>query len=131
MSTRRQFIAGAALVAASTVAGALPAKAAVPSFAGVLFTAANPGYWAGKEKTHAPQVTLEGMKATVLTPHGMSEAHFIVRHTIVAADGKLIGAATFTAKDKPESMVSLPGKGVYYATSFCNLHDMWVTEFTV
>jgi len=131
MSTRRQFIAGAAIAAAGAVVCTLPARAAVPTFAGVLYTAENPGHWAGKEKTHAPLVTVDGMSATVLTPHDISEKHFIVRHTVVAADGTVIGATTFTYKDTPMSTVKLPGKGVYYATSFCNLHDMWVTEFTV
>lgn len=131
MSTRRQFLAGAAVVAAGAVVGTVPAKANPPQFSGVIFTAAEPGYWAGKEKTHAPQVTVDGMAATVLTPHDMSDAHFIVRHCIVAADGTLVGAATFTPKDSPLSTMTLPGKGTYYATSFCNKHDLWVTEFTV
>ncbi len=118
-------------MAAGVAATAIPAKAEVPQFAGVIFTEAQPGYWAGKEKTHAPQVTVEGMTATVLTPHGMSDKHFIVRHTIVAADGSVIGAQAFMPADSPLSTITLPGKGTYYATSFCNLHDLWVTEFSV
>jgi len=48
-----------------------------------------------------------------------------------AGDGVVLGSRTFTAKD-PEavSTYELPKgySGVLLATSFCNLHDFWLTE---
>jgi superoxide reductase len=64
----------------------------------------------------------------------MTEKHFIVRHTLVAPDGTVLGEKTFTpAEAKAESSFELPkGQGgTLYATSFCNLHDFWLTEFTL
>ncbi|HHD64836.1 MAG TPA: twin-arginine translocation signal domain-containing protein [Desulfobulbaceae bacterium] len=102
-------------------------------YIGIVYTKDNPGKWAKKVASHAPVVNVVGSKVTVETKHGMSEAHFIVRHTLVLADGVVVGAKTFTAKDKPVSTYTLPQgyKGTLYATSFCNLHDFWLTEVTV
>jgi superoxide reductase len=62
-----------------------------------------------------------------------ASGHYIVRHTVVLADGKVVGAKTFAPTDKPVSSHALPAgyKGKVFATSFCNKHDFWVTEFTV
>jgi superoxide reductase len=100
---------------------------------GIIYTKENPGKWAKKVGSHAPVVTIAGGKVTVETKHPMSEAHFIVRHTLVLADGTVVGAKTFTAQDKPVSTYSLPSnyKGRVSATSFCNLHDFWLTEVTI
>lgn len=38
---------------------------------GPLYTAAAPGPWAGKERSHVPQVTVSGNKVTVLVQHVM------------------------------------------------------------
>ena len=86
-----------------------------------------------KVGSHAPVVTVVGSKVTVETRHGMSEAHFIIRHTLVLADGTVVGGKPFTAKDKPVSTYTLPPgyKGTLYATSFCNLHDFWLTKVTI
>ncbi len=67
------------------------------------------------------------------TKHPMSSEHFIVRHTLVLADGTTVGAKTFTPADKPESSYELPAgyKGKITATSFCNQHDFWLSEMTV
>jgi superoxide reductase len=135
MSNRRDFLKGslalAGAVAASRVAGA-QAETKFP--AGLIYTAAAPGRWAGKEGTHAPKVTVEGREVTILTPHPMSEPHFIVKHTLLTADGQFLGEKTFTAASpKAESSYELPAdyKGALWATSFCNLHDLWLTEFAV
>ena len=65
--------------------------------------------------------------------HSMSNEHFIVRHTLVLANGTYVGAKTFTASDKPESEYTLPAgyRGKFYVTSFCNVHDFWLAEATV
>jgi superoxide reductase len=60
--------------------------------------------------------------------------HFIVKHTLLTPEGKIIGEKTFTAADpKAESTYDLPAgfKGALWATSYCNLHELWLTELTV
>ena len=64
----------------------------------------------------------------------MTEKHFIVRHTLVTEEGKVLGAKTFSPNDEEarSSYKLAPeykGKKLY-ATSFCNKHDMWVKAFT-
>ena len=132
MSTRRQFLVTAALAGAAAVAGVVPAvamKVAASKYPGVVYTAQDQGKWEGKGAIHAPLVIIEDGKLTIMTPHSMSQDHFIVRHTLVALDGTVLGAKTFAPTDKPLSEYDLPGKGRFIATSFCNLHDLWVTEF--
>jgi len=122
------FLTGAALLPRGKVALA----SASPFPAGVVYTRDNPGKWKGKEGSHAPQATVDGLKVALLTAHPMSEKHYIVRHTLVAADGTVIGEKTFAPVDKEaSSSFEAPGPGRYYATSFCNLHDFWLTEFTI
>ncbi len=134
MTDRRDFLKTTA-VAASAVALATTgtAFASSASYAGVVYTKDQPGQWAKKVGSHAPEVTVEGGKASLITKHPMSEEHYIVRHTVVLADGTVVGGKTFTPADKPESSFALPAgyKGKVYATSFCNKHDFWLTEFTV
>ena len=119
MIDRREFLKTTA-VAASAVAVASGSKVfageATVCHAGIVYTEQQQGQWEGKAGSHAPQVTVENGKVSVVTVHPMTEPHFIVRHT-----------------DKPESSVDLPTgyKGKVCATSFCNKHDLWVTEFTV
>jgi superoxide reductase len=107
--------------------------ASTSKYTNIIFTKKNPGIWAGKEGLHVPEVTVTGDKVTVVTKHPMSNEHFIVRHTLVFENGKSVGSNTFTAADKPESSYELPAgyKGKFYATSFCNLHDFWLTESKV
>ncbi|SHJ04085.1 desulfoferrodoxin family protein [Halodesulfovibrio aestuarii] len=130
MTTRRQFLAGTAMVAGISVVRAVPAYAW--HFAmekGVIYTDDQPGMWKGKQNSHVPIVDTKGLDVVVTTPHPMSEQHYIVRHTIVAEDGEVVHAKTFNWKDDPVSKAVLKKKGKYVATSFCNLHDMWVKEF--
>jgi superoxide reductase len=135
MSSRREFLKGSlALAAAATVTRVTGAGAATNFPAGLVYTAAVPGRWAGKEGAHAPKITVEGRKVTILTPHPMSEPHFIVKHTLLTADGRFIGEKTFTpTSPKAESSYEVPAdvKGTLWAASDCNLHDLWVTEFTL
>jgi superoxide reductase len=114
MNERRDFLkATLALGAAVAVGSASRSIASTGTFpAGVVYTAENPGQWAAKVGSHAP----------------------IVSHTLVAEDGTLIGAITFAPDDKEAvSTYELPAKAgsTIYATSFCNQHDFWLTEFTL
>lgn len=147
---RRDFLKTAAATVAATAAGTAitafagaantPApvvvskkKAAAP-LAGIIHTKKYPGQWQGKEDVHVPEVKIEGGKISVVTKHpSMTSEHFIVRHTVVLASGVVVGSKTFAPGDKPESSFDLPKdyKGKAYATSFCNQHDFWLTEFHI
>jgi len=134
MTSRRAFLKGSLLVAGAMVVGrsatALAASGSFPS--NIVYTGKDPGKWASKVGSHAPKVDVAGNRVTVSTDHTMSNKHYIVRHTLVSADGKVIGGKTFSPSDKKAvSIYELPaGAGSkFYATSFCNLHDFWVTEF--
>lgn len=136
MVGRRDFLKGALVTLSALSLGigsrVSVSRAAAP-FAGIIYTKDNPGMWEAKVKTHAPEVMVDGGKVSVKTLHPMSDEHFIVRHTLVLADGTIVGAATFKPTDKPESAYELPAgyKGTVYATSFCNQHDFWLTEVEV
>lgn len=130
MSTRRQFLAGAAMLAGASVVKAVPAFAwDFTMDKGIIYTDSQLGMWEGKQATHVPLVETNDMEVVVTTPHPMSEEHYIVRHTIVAENGEVVHSKTLTWKDDPISKAVLKKKGKYLATSFCNLHDMWVKEF--
>lgn len=142
MSDRRNFLKAAAAVSVTGALGACtatgrnlavsePQGLSLP--AGIVYTKENPGKWAKKVGGHIPNVTVEGNKVTISTDHGMSKKHFIVRHTIVTADGEVLGEKTFSHDDdEPISSFEIDAKGKQlYATSFCNKHDMWVTPFKV
>ena len=63
----------------------------------------------------------------------MSNAHYIVRHTLITADGEVLFHHTFSGTDdKAESQFKasvVPKRGQsYYALSFCNKHDLWLSE---
>jgi len=136
---RRDLLKTAAAAAAAAAAGSAVSafaadEAAAPPMAGsVYYTKEQPGHWKGKEGGHAPEIKVEGGKVTVVTPHPMTAEHFIVRHTVILADGAVLGAKNFAPTDKPESSYDLPAdyKGKICATSFCNLHDLWVSETAV
>ncbi|MDI6745061.1 MAG: desulfoferrodoxin family protein [Thermodesulfovibrionales bacterium] len=103
-------------------------------FPGIIYTEKKPGKWKEKVGGHAPKVSVEGKKITIATKHPMTEKHYIVRHTLVDEHGKVIGEKTFYPTDKEAvSTYELPDgfKGGLYATSFCNLHDLWVTKIDV
>lgn len=134
MNDRRDFLK-TTVVAASvlTLGSTTQVFASSAPYAGVVYTKDQPGKWAKKVGSHAPEVEVQGGKVSVATKHPMSSGHYIVRHTVVLADGKVVGGKTFASTDTPESSYDLPAgyKGKVYATSFCNLHDFWVTEFSV
>jgi superoxide reductase len=135
MKGRREFLKSSLIVAGVAVAGgAVRAQAASTFPVGLIYTKETPGRWASKEGSHAPKVTVEGKNVKVVTPHSMTEKHFIVKHTLVTSEGKFIGEKVLASTDPAaESSYQLPEgfKGTLWATSFCNLHDLWLTEFTV
>ncbi|BCS87131.1 desulfoferrodoxin family protein [Pseudodesulfovibrio sediminis] len=132
MSNRRVFLKSALALAAGLSLGVGKAAAETGPFpSGVVYTADDPGMWAGKVKTHLPQVNVMDGKVTVETMHPQSQKHFIVRHTVVGMDGKVVGTQVFSPDKEPKSSYEITKRGEYYATSFCNLHDFWVTKFTV
>jgi superoxide reductase len=135
MSSRRDFLKGSLVLGVAVTAGTARNAQAGSAFPpGLVYTKDNPGRWAGKEGAHVPKVTVAGGKVTTLTPHPMTPPHFIVKHTLLTPEGKFIGEKTFTAVDpKAESTYDLPAgfKGALWDTSFCNLHDLWLTELTV
>ena len=100
MAVARAVQAEGAAATPSTTLDGLPAN--------LIYTAAAPGVWSGKAESHAPQVSLSDGKLTIKTKHPMSEEHYIVRHTLVGADGQMLGATTFYPSDKPESTHALP-----------------------
>ena len=135
MNERRDFLKGSVVAVAALTVGLGTRVQASQGIVlpGIIYTKDNPGKWEAKVGSHAPEVKIEGSKVMVKTNHPMSDAHFIVRHSLVLEDGNVVGAATFTSKDAPESSYDLPAgyKGKIYATSFCNLHDFWLTETSI
>uniref|UniRef100_A0A832GLH1 Desulfoferrodoxin ferrous iron-binding domain-containing protein n=1 Tax=Caldimicrobium thiodismutans TaxID=1653476 RepID=A0A832GLH1_9BACT len=100
----------------------------------IIYTKDNEGIWKGKAGSHAPIIEVQGDKVSVFTYHVMTDAHFIVRHTLIDEKGNILGSKVFTPNDREaRSTYQLPQgyKGKIYATSFCNLHDLWVSEYTV
>jgi superoxide reductase len=132
MNHRRDFLKTTALAASLAAFGSVRKSFAAgkPKYTNIIFTNENPGRWKGKESIHVPHVTIAGSKVVVVTNHPMSQEHYIVRHTLILADGTFVGAKTFTPTDKPESTHDLPNgyKGILYVSSFCNLHDFWLLE---
>ena len=131
---RRTFLkTSAAAAATTTITGAGNVFASSTSTSGIIYSAQDQGKWKGKNGSHAPQIHVEGHTAHVMTKHGMSEKHYIVRQTLVDANGTVLGSQTFSPTDKATSTFTLPDgyKGKLTATSFCSLHDLWITETTV
>ncbi|MCF6357820.1 MAG: hypothetical protein L3J54_08430 [Draconibacterium sp.] len=140
MKNRREFLKRSALItsglaiSAPLLANSKSAKSKELNVPGIIFTENSQGKWDGKAGSHVPIVSVDGNKVTLLTAHGMSASHYIVRHTLVDKTGKMIGSKTFSGDDlKAESTYELPAgfKGKLFATSFCNKHDFWVKEFSV
>ena len=135
MKGRREFLKGTLIVAGATIMGRpVPVQAAGTFPVDLIYTKEAPGRWAGKEGAHVPKVTVEGRNVKVVTPHPMTQKHFIVKHTLLTPEGKILGEKTFENTDAAaKSSYALPEgfKGTLWATSFCNLHDLWLTEFTV
>jgi superoxide reductase len=135
MKGRREFVKDSLIAAGAAIVGrAVPVQAAGTFPLGLIYTKEAPGRWAGKEGAHAPKVIVKGRNIKVVTPHPMSQKHFIVKHTLLTPEGRFIGEKTFENTDPAaESSYEVPEgfRGTLWATSFCNLHDLWLTEFTL
>ncbi len=137
MDNRRNFLKTSVLIAAGVaVSGkaiAAKGKKEKLNLPGLIYTEKHQGKWKNKAASHLPQVSVKENQVTLVTEHGMSQQHYIVRHTLVDAKGNVLGAKTFYPSDKPESTFKLPQgfKGKLYATSFCNKHDFWVATFEI
>lgn len=134
MTDRRDFIKTALGVASGVALGQTSVAVASGSYpSNIVYTAEDPGQWEKKVEGHLPKVTVEGKTVTITTDHVMTKNHYIVRHTLVSEDGKVLGAKTFSHSDEAVSSFELPEEhsSKLYATSFCNKHDLWVTELTV
>lgn len=133
MNNRRNFMKKTLAVSAvALTAATIPAMAKENSKANIFaYSKENPGRWEGKAGSHAPVVTIKGNKVTLETKHGMAAAHYIVKHTLISSDGTVVGENVFFPTDKKAiSTFDLPSvKGEFFALSFCNLHDQWVTKF--
>ncbi|MDA3876347.1 MAG: desulfoferrodoxin family protein [Halothiobacillus sp.] len=127
---RRDFMSTAAISTAALAVTSQTAQAAPPRFENVVFDAKRPGHWKDVEALHVPIVAIKEGKLIIRTPHPMSEAHYIVSHSVVLKGGEFLGRTTFTWKDQPISEHALPAgyKGIIIVTSTCNLHDFWVKE---
>jgi superoxide reductase len=131
---RRKFAKTALVIA---VGSRIPSKSWASAqselkFPGIIYTSEDQGKWVGKAVSHAPSITIEGKNIVIGTAHPMTEEHFIVRHTLVSEDGKVIGEKTFYPSDKNAvSSHTLPEDhgANFYATSFCNKHDFWIARF--
>jgi superoxide reductase len=131
---RRRDVARTALLAAASAVLPAAARAAPASpTENLVFTHDDPGHWAGKEALHVPVVTVADGVLTATTPHPMSEAHYIVSHSVVLEGGAFLGRAVFTPASKPVSTHALPAgyRGKVTVTSTCNLHDFWAATITV
>jgi len=94
-----------------------------------VFTSADPGPWAGKDKSHVPQVTFPAGSGSVqlYTAHPMSPEHYITAQYVKDQDGKLIAFASHKGTDD-EARATLPlppGTTSITAFSHCNKHGDW------
>lgn len=134
MKGRRDFLKMAVTAGgAAALVGPSKLLAATTFPAGLIYTQDAPGRWKGREGAHVPKVTVSGGTVKIINTHPMTPNHFIVKHTLLTLDGKVLGEKVFTATDTPESTFNLPAgfKGTLWATSFCDLHDLWLAEFAV
>ena len=134
MTDRRQFLkASLALSAAASATIPFAQARAANMTSGLLYSKDNPGKLSKKTGAHAPVVKIEGNNVNIQTNHGMTEAHYIVRHTLVTESGEVVGEKTFSPKDKlaTSSFILPKGAKKLYATSFCNKHDLWITPISV
>ena len=108
---------------------------ASPLAGGIFYTEAHPGRWASKAGIHVPQVQSSGGMVLVTTRHVMDGyTHYIVKHVLLDAGMNVLGEHHFDPmKDKaPVSEFEVKTyKGLAFAVSMCNQHDVWVTEFTI
>ena len=105
-----------------------------------LYSAAQPGKWAGKEGGHAPSVelvTLEGAPAVktfvnhVMTPeHWISEVYFRDQNNNIFYLKNLTPDDGDEGVEKGVTVYAKVPAGVTAVTvyAYCNLHDCWIAE---
>ena len=122
---------------ASGATGAMAAgdgmRAPLRALAGKIFyTTDQPGRWKGKEGGHSPLIKVDKKGGDILiraaTQHGMSKAHYIVKHILLDEQLNYVNEQVFDqAFDMPRSRFELNGfKGRLFIVSMCNLHDNWI-----
>ena len=104
----------------------------------IIYTEDRQGTWQGKAGGHLPKVDAKKSGGKIVlnvkTDHGMSESHYIVRHTVVNGLGEALGAETFHWEDEPVSTheIELPAgcekSKQLFVMSYCNLHDLWLVQ---
>jgi len=139
---RRDFIrlslagGAVAVVPQPLLAGDAPASMA----GGVYYTKENPGRWAKKVSGHLPalekSVGADGaVTVKVTTDHAMSGyKHYIVKHQLLDANYQFLDEKMFDPdEDEPVSEHPLPAdyRGMVYALSMCNKHDVWLEGMEV
>ena len=96
MIERRDFLKQSLAVTVGVMGSSAKAFASTNDFpTGLIYTSQNPGKWSENAKEHVPLITLEGKKVVIYTPHQITSKHYIVRHTLVAENGKVLGERTF------------------------------------
>jgi desulfoferrodoxin-like iron-binding protein len=101
-----------------------------------IYTAENPGPWAGKEKGHMPDIVFEqtesGFQVTVSVAHEMApeKPHYIEWIKLMDAEGNILGETKFQHEDKKaEAIFSLSAsQAKLVALAKCNLHGLWQAE---
>ena len=111
-----------------------------PKAGGVYYTLDAPGRWSKKAEGHAPKVELTPMadqkvKVQVVTTHPMKGfEHYIIKHQLLDASFGYLDENLFDPNQdsEPISEFTLTGyTGPLYALSFCNLHDVWLSQINV
>ncbi len=140
---RRDFmrIGLAGGVAGAVLPQSLVAAEQSPNMAGgVYYTKENPGHWAKKVGSHLPNLELVkgadgAVTVKVSTKHGQNGyKHYIVKHQLLDGNYRFIAETMFDPdKDDADSEYKLPAgyKGMVYATSMCNKHDVWLNGVEV
>ena len=97
---------------------------------GTALTWEDPGEWVDKAPSHVPSVTIEAGKATISTEHVMSNAHYITHQYLRDQDGVLIGLVEHANDDEGATATSTLPSGTTQVTaySYCNLHDLWISD---
>lgn len=111
-----------------------------PKAGGIYYTLEAPGRWSEKAGGHAPKVELtkmedEKVQVQVVTTHPMKGfEHYIIKHQLLDASFAYLDEKLFDPNkdDEPISEFILTGySGPLYALSYCNLHDVWVSQVEV
>jgi superoxide reductase len=102
---------------------------------GVYYTQGQPGRWEKKVGSHLPKLEKIGgaggvVVVKVTTDHPQQGyKHYIIKHQLLDAGYRFLDEKMFDPEqDEPVSEFALPAgyKGMVYALSMCNKHDLWL-----